>query len=422
LVYEFVTGGGFVESPEFPPILCEAYAMLNSLVKDFSLNAGCETFTVLDRRILEEASPADASVISKVSSSIELDKAFKSALSEVDGALIVAPETNGILSRLTAIVEDTDGICLLGSSSKAIECTSNKENTIAIAKSMGITVPETVSTSTDEGENSVYSQAQDIGFPVVIKPTEGAGCEGVFVINSRQDLAKSLKILGAEKTRRSLLIQEYVKGTDASVSILSSSGGSPVALSLNRQIIELRSPNNHASTYEGGYTPFDHALKSKAFECARKVVSAVPGLKGYVGVDLVLTEDNPVFIEVNARITTSYTGLYRVLRVQGRKGTANAIINAVMNNDLPSHVEVKGCAYYAKSHLKPDIAINKEMIDVLSNLEYVESPPVTEQGRGKDVFLVSEGNSLNEALEAKSRNERKLDKIARRFMAPSPRE
>jgi predicted ATP-grasp superfamily ATP-dependent carboligase len=149
-------------------------------------------------------------------------------------------------------------------------------------------------------------------------------------------------------------------------------------------------------------------------------VSAVPGLKGYVGVDLVLTEDNPVFIEVNARITTSYTGLHRVLRVQGRKGVANAIINAAINGDLPSHVEAKGYAYYAKFLLKPDIRINKEMIEVLSNLEYVESPPLSERGGTKEAFLVSEGNSLNEALEAKSRNEKKLDKIARKFMGPSP--
>ena len=44
-------------------------------------------------------------------------------------------------------------------------------------------------------------------------------------------------------------------------------------------------------------------------DLARRVVAAVPGLWGYVGVDLVLTRDGPVVLEVNPRLTTSYCAL-----------------------------------------------------------------------------------------------------------------
>ena len=38
---------------------------------------------------------------------------------------------------------------------------------------------------------------------------------------------------------------------------------------------------------------------------------AIPGLWGYVGVDLVIGDNGPVVLEVNPRLTTSYIGLSR---------------------------------------------------------------------------------------------------------------
>lgn len=190
---------------------------------------------------------------------------------------------------------------------------------------------------------------------------------------------------------------------------------------MNRQLIELKPPKE-VSTYRGGYTPFHHPLEREAFDHSRRIIESVEGLKGYVGIDFVLTEEKPVFMEVNARITTSYAGLYRILRTDGRKGVANAIIDAAMNDKLPSYVELNGYACYSKFNMKPDIRINKDMIDVLSNLEYVESPPLPENEGGMEAFLTGEGNSLDEALAAKSRNEKKFDMIARKFMEPLPRE
>jgi predicted ATP-grasp superfamily ATP-dependent carboligase len=40
---------------------------------------------------------------------------------------------------------------------------------------------------------------------------------------------------------------------------------------------------------------------------------AIPGLRGYVGVDLVLSDTDAVLIEINPRLTTAYVGLRRAL-------------------------------------------------------------------------------------------------------------
>jgi predicted ATP-grasp superfamily ATP-dependent carboligase len=414
LIYEYFTGGGLAESPMFRSVLSEGYAMLNSLLRDFSHNAGCETTVVLDRRVAEEIPHIAARRMITVSSSAEVKKIFRSTIAEVDAILVVAPETDGTLYKLTQLVEDTGGATLLGSSSNAVQVVSNKENTVKLAKSLGVAVPEMVSFSSDESEDAVFSATRDLGFPVVVKPLEGAGSEGIFLVNSRDDLHDVLR--NANKVgMKELLAQQYVKGIDASVSFLSSRSGSAMPLSLNRQIIKLGSPREQGSRYEGGFTPFDHPLKTKAFESASRIIEAVKGLKGYVGADFILTEDRPVLMEVNARVTTSYTGLYRVLRRNGDKGVAHAIIGAMIKDRLPPSLVFSGYAYYSKFKLSSDLVMSQDLIRVVSSLECVESPPFPEQGEKKEVFLVSVGGSLNEALRTKSLNEENIERMVARY-------
>ena len=48
---------------------------------------------------------------------------------------------------------------------------------------------------------------------------------------------------------------------------------------------------------------------------ADRVAAAIPGLWGYVGVDLLLTPAGPVVLEINPRLTTSYCGLRAALGI-----------------------------------------------------------------------------------------------------------
>nr|MDO8099172.1 ATP-grasp domain-containing protein [Candidatus Njordarchaeota archaeon] len=415
LIYEYFTGGGLAESPSFPSVLSEGYAMLNSLLRDFSHNAGCETIAVLDRRVAEDIPHITANRMITVSSSAEVKKIFRSTISEVDAILVVAPETEGTLYKLTQLVEDTGGATLLGSSSSAVKVASNKQNIARLAKSLGVAVPEIVGFSTDENEDAIFSITKDLGFPAIVKPAEGAGSEGVYLINNRQDLHDALRNAAKEGTKKKLLAQQYVKGTDASVSVLSSRSGSTMPLSLNKQIIQLGSPKDLGSRYEGGYTPFDHPLRNEAFESAARIVKAVKGLRGYVGVDFVLTEDKPVLMEVNARITTSYAGLYRVLHRNGSRGVAHAIMGAMIKDKLPPNVAFGGYAYYSKLKLSSDLKLSKDLIHEISSLECVECPAFPEQQNEKEVFVVTVSHSLSEALKAKSLNEEKVRRIVARY-------
>jgi predicted ATP-grasp superfamily ATP-dependent carboligase len=79
-------------------------------------------------------------------------------------------------------------------------------------------------------------------------------------------------------------------------------------------------------------------MEGQALELACAAVSLVPGLKGYVGVDLVLTDNGVQLIEINPRLTTSYIGLRQVVRTN----LAQAIWDACLNDQLPDHIELDG--------------------------------------------------------------------------------
>lgn len=92
-------------------------------------------------------------------------------------------------------------------------------------------------------------------------------------------------------------MQPYIEGTPASLSMLCHEGEACL-LSVNlQQVVEV----NGLKQIDG------HA------ELARSIAHAIPDLWGYVGVDLICTENGPVVLEVNPRLSVSYAGLHRAL-------------------------------------------------------------------------------------------------------------
>jgi tyramine---L-glutamate ligase len=342
LIYEYFSGGGF--PPGDPPtgLATEALGMLLALLTDFRALGIARVATVLDPRFeelipgLNRASlPADKVVIA---SHDEHEQAFRSLLNDCTAALIVAPETDGILARFTVYVEEAN-IPVLGADSSAIAIAGNKPACDRIFRSAGLLTPDACVCIFADACHC----AEAINFPLVIKPVDGIGSEGVCLARNLSELSTALDLVRQATTHDEIMLQSFITGTYASVSLLVSEKGI-MPMSLNLQMIEPGMPFQ----FSGIQTPCNHPMASKAFEAACAAARLIPGLKGYVGVDLVLSDDQAWLIEINPRITTAYVALRRISKMN----LAQSLWDACCIGLLPDQLSFEGDALVIKDDYK----------------------------------------------------------------------
>ena len=250
-----------------------------------------------------------------------------SVIAAVDAVWLIAPETDGCLEQLATQVE-RHGRTLLGPGAAAIAGAANKAQLARRLAEAGIRHPKTRSVAASNGADAA---ASDIGYPVVVKPVRGAGSCGVCVAHDRLELRCAVDAARDAGGRDEVLVQEYVHGAAASVSLLAN-GRDVVPLAVNAQTVQARTTASPPSfEYLGGETPFEHPLAALAVAAALDTCRAVGGMRGVVGVDVVLTGTDAVVIELNPRLTTAYLGVRAAI-----DENVSALALAACAGDLPA--------------------------------------------------------------------------------------
>jgi len=328
LVLEYATASGIKD----PSIHLEGKAMLSGLLDD--LKGMDVSYLISNLFSLEDSSSASA---------IELDGDLMGWLNEnicsYDSCLVIAPEEEFILFKITELVEKK-GLKVIGSASEAVRKCSDKYEMYESLKDK-VPIIETEKVFFNDIDDYEYPQSKK----KVVKPVDGVSCSGVKVVNNLGEFkAAAYKI----QTRMPyFVVQDFIEGTSVSVSLLSN-GKEALPLSLNCQKIQIE---GHEIDYRGGQVPLNHELEQEAKNIAKKAVESIKGLKGYIGVDMILGDD-VYLVEINSRITTSYVALKEILDLN----LGEAILNSV-NGHLPSKINLKGKVYFYKD--KNNLKINK---------------------------------------------------------------
>lgn len=334
-----MTGGGWADPDPPASLAVEGRAILRAVLSDFRAWGRFSVLTTIAGRVHGAPQFADSLPADRV---VSLDpEVYPTALvrlaQQCGAALIIAPESGGTLERLSALFHDA-GVCLLGSLPEGVAVAADKWECHRRFVQAGLPTPKTVRTTVD----GAAPAADELGYPLVVKPVDGAGCEGVGFV-PRADLLAPALAHPAIRQADCLLLQRYVAGTHASVSLLVAEGGESFALSLNEQRVRVGLP----FAYRGGVASITHARRVQALDLARRAVSLVPGLRGYVGVDLMLRDDGCSLIEINPRLTTSYVGLRRVVNLN----LAEAVWRACCESTLPKVVVATGEAAFGEEGL-----------------------------------------------------------------------
>lgn len=299
--------------------------MLRAILTDFKAWGGANIITTCDRRLGNISLPADRVIyLDPEDHYNKLEQLAK----HCTAALIIAPESDGILEHLSALMESR-GVSLLGSSSDSIAIAANKWDCHQLFLQGGLPTPATWRVNVTVAEET----AEKIGYPLVMKPLDGIGCEGVYLARNTASLALSLKKYKYNENQ--LLLQRYIEGRHISASLLIAKNNI-TCLSLNKQIIEIGT----AFSYQGCEVPYICDNHTEAISLAKHAAALIPGLRGYVGVDMLINDNGCYLIEINPRLTTSYPGLRQVININ----LAESIWRASIEGSLPQKYYLSGKA------------------------------------------------------------------------------
>lgn len=303
-VYEYLSGGGLAGLDEATQraLLPEGTAMRDALVADLlrvrglSVSvAGCAAASV---------PPRGAALVVPRAGETPFDFVTRIARGH-DLAWVVAPETGGVLLDLCRRV---GAARWLGCSAAAIAVAGSKRATAGLLARHGIATPSSFAAS--------HGTAH-----WVVKPDDGAGALATRRFADRS-LAQDEHMQRAA-TGEAVVLEPWVGGEALSLSLLCGPDGAEL-LSVNRQRIDVEI-DGHVR-FDGvalDVMPKSDPRRVRLAQLANDVAAALPGLRGFVGIDLVWHPDaGPVVIEINPRVTSAYVGLSAAL---GRNLGAAAI-------------------------------------------------------------------------------------------------
>ncbi len=302
-VSEFVCGGSWPEERIEPSLAREGRAMLLALVEDLARYPDLAVITTWDSRLGE--CPIRNGEVLLVDSSEQEAEEFRRLVQFNDLIWVIAPETDGVLERRYAAA----GIRVIGGSELAIRVCADKWQTARMMQDHGIATPET---------RLIDPRAGLVGtepaWPIVIKPRDGAGSLNTFLIRDEAEWREVQQQLNQVAPKVSFIQQPYHSGRALSVALLIRLDGSMADI---LPVAEQWLSDDGRFRYLGGRIPAEISAEaaSRVSQVAVRACRAVPGLSGYVGCDIVLPNDprdEPLLIEINPRLTSSYLG-YRQL-------------------------------------------------------------------------------------------------------------
>ncbi len=301
LVFEYIVGGGYSDQDLPEHLAVQGKMMLKALLEDLLDIEDIEIRVLLDGRVNIQHEFALKSNKRLSFYKVQPKRDFYQILTELlpdnDFFWPIAPEEDMNLLKITRLAEKI-GVQVLNSASEAVELASDKYRTSAYLNIHDIRIIPAWPLSTCSG----YKPGT-----WVIKPRDGAGCIDTYRVC---DAKQYQQILSRLENKNKFIIQPYVEGMAISLSCLFHYGEAWV-LCCNEQCMMLR---QEKFVLNGCKVNIDFFCDY--FPRLAQILSRViPGLWGYVGIDLLVSGRQAWILEINPRLTISYVGIKKTLHV-----------------------------------------------------------------------------------------------------------
>ena len=306
-ICEFITGGGIRGKPFSSPLKREGKLICEALANQITALPNAELQLTLDDRITSFDIPPTA----WVGESDDAWQTWETQLKQCDTAWLIAPETTGILHRLTLLAEKV-GCHIVGSGAAAVLTCASKNSLFQQGVNNQLPVIDTCLL----GE---YIPTAKHGW--IVKPDCSAGAEFCYYINKVEKLPQFAN-------PEEWVIQPYIKGQPISLSTLMCKGQG-IILSCNKQFIKQEAGMLKLIGLEVNGLAM---LRVQFSQLVNQIAALFPELLGFVGIDMIIGDKGQTYVvEINPRITTAIVGLPRSIGVN----VATLLMDVVEYNRLP---------------------------------------------------------------------------------------
>ena len=289
LIYEYITGGGLINEDLTSDFMHEAKLMTNSLYRDCLKSKNISFKYFQDYRL--NSIKKSNSVIVKDKKQIYNIKFLK----KFDWILPILPENDSILYNYISFLENNN--CKkISSDKKTILLLSDKLRFYKFCIENNI---PTIPTHT----LMFYKKLKHIG-KYIIKDRFGVGCSYVKIYNDIHNINP--------KTFTKKIIQPYFNGDDYSISVFFTKNNFKF-LTINKQYIVEK--DNRFLKLEKILVNVKSISLIKISYILSKLKKLLPGLIGYIGIDIIIKNSNIYIVEINPRFTTSFAGLHGSLGI-----------------------------------------------------------------------------------------------------------
>ncbi len=306
-LFEFITGGGLIGQTLPDSLVREAKSMTQTLIKELIACGHYKITITRDSRV---------DLFGHDITEHTINTPFKKILPELvrksDICWLIAPETENCLYNLTDLFMQNASI-FIGSDLNAVHITSSKLITCNILENANICTPET---------KLLKDVIPDSKSGWIIKPDDGVGAQNCIYLSDRLALRENVTI----KENDNYIIQPFIEGEHMSMSLFVYNKNIQL-LSCNKQEITLK--NNLISLTGIGVNEF-LSYKDQMRELAESIVSAIPGFSGYIGIDLIRSNNKFFVIDINPRFTTSYAGISASLGIN----ITEKILNTFLRQEI----------------------------------------------------------------------------------------
>ncbi|MBN2110904.1 MAG: ATP-grasp domain-containing protein [Methanosarcinaceae archaeon] len=185
---------------------------------------------------------------------------------------------------------------VLGNDHVIMKEVSDKSRFAEMITAMDLPHPQTYS----------LSETGDLKYPVMVKPSCAGGGILNRVLHDRNELDSylgSLDKLPVQIKKEDMIIQDYLSGIPASVSVISTRDEART-VAINEQLIGIPWLTELPFAYCGNITPLITPCADQMKDISERLIHEL-GLIGSNGVDFLITKNGPVVIEVNARFQGS---------------------------------------------------------------------------------------------------------------------